>query len=633
MSLDESPCMLLPQPLVISNNNNVTGKSKKQENDKYLFYPPINSNDAKSNDKTEGNIKSNRTQELKNLLIYSRKETIFNNTARENNHGQKNKQPTFNSRYSPQSSTMKYSSVASQNSTLTHTSISPRRTRTVTLLSPPSISPSLLSPSQTSQIATPPPLPSPPITPRSTIIVPLSPLHSPPITSRSRTIIPPPPITPRSTTILPPPPLLSPPPITPRSTTIVPLFPLPTHPVIPRNTIINPPPPIIPQSTTIISPPPRIIPPQQSSRNPRLRKLILVPTPPQTSSSKNSAIASSSPKSILPLTASSPRGSALASFPQMKECIICAETFDMTQLTQISINCQHENDICQECIARHIEHELQAKGNIEIICPNENCQSVMTEDDVKKLSNETIFERYQKLSLVAALSKMDDFYWCLNPNCDSGQIHYEGDAAPIMTCQSCLKKTCVMHSLPIPDGSLNCPQCNITETVVNEQVITQVPTAPQLTNLLTSNNSPLNVSYVREKKPIKKKSLLNLFKKSHGSKEKRNETCTAENDLAKQMPQQELKRQEDLQKKRNIQIEAKSKAYINSMTKKCPKCKANIEKNNGCDHMTCRAPRCGYEFCWLCFADYNAIPYASKKKTENIYQPTRNKTEANSNPT
>jgi ariadne-1 len=39
--------------------------------------------------------------------------------------------------------------------------------------------------------------------------------------------------------------------------------------------------------------------------------------------------------------------------------------------------------------------------------------------------------------------------------------------------------------------------------------------------------------------------------------------------------------------------------------KKCPKCKIEILKNDGCMHMTCRPPGgCGYEFCWLCLGDY-----------------------------
>ncbi|PUZ45743.1 hypothetical protein GQ55_8G249500 [Panicum hallii var. hallii] len=34
-------------------------------------------------------------------------------------------------------------------------------------------------------------------------------------------------------------------------------------------------------------------------------------------------------------------------------------------------------------------------------------------------------------------------------------------------------------------------------------------------------------------------------------------------------------------------------------TKHCPKCRRPIEKNQGCNNMTCRAP-CGHRFCWIC---------------------------------
>jgi ariadne-1 len=43
--------------------------------------------------------------------------------------------------------------------------------------------------------------------------------------------------------------------------------------------------------------------------------------------------------------------------------------------------------------------------------------------------------------------------------------------------------------------------------------------------------------------------------------------------------------------------------WLKVNTKTCPKCKTSIEKNGGCNHMTCK--KCSYEFCWICFGDWN----------------------------
>lgn len=44
--------------------------------------------------------------------------------------------------------------------------------------------------------------------------------------------------------------------------------------------------------------------------------------------------------------------------------------------------------------------------------------------------------------------------------------------------------------------------------------------------------------------------------------------------------------------------------WIAANTKPCSKCKKPIEKNQGCNHMTCS--QCKHEFCWICLGDWRA---------------------------
>lgn len=48
--------------------------------------------------------------------------------------------------------------------------------------------------------------------------------------------------------------------------------------------------------------------------------------------------------------------------------------------------------------------------------------------------------------------------------------------------------------------------------------------------------------------------------------------------------------------------ESETLKWIQVNTKDCPKCNTFIEKNGGCNHMTCR--KCGFEFCWICLGDW-----------------------------
>lgn len=54
--------------------------------------------------------------------------------------------------------------------------------------------------------------------------------------------------------------------------------------------------------------------------------------------------------------------------------------------------------------------------------------------------------------------------------------------------------------------------------------------------------------------------------------------------------------------------ESENVKWLTANTKKCPNCHKFIEKNQGCNHMTCRkeAGGCGHEFCWICYGEWKS---------------------------
>ena len=63
--------------------------------------------------------------------------------------------------------------------------------------------------------------------------------------------------------------------------------------------------------------------------------------------------------------------------------------------------------------------------------------------------------------------------------------------------------------------------------------------------------------------------------------------------------------------------------WLVSNTKACPKCFTAIEKNGGCNHMTCKKADCKYEFCWVCLGAWK--DHAGSYYSCNKYDPDKDK--------
>ena len=71
-------------------------------------------------------------------------------------------------------------------------------------------------------------------------------------------------------------------------------------------------------------------------------------------------------------------------------------------------------------------------------------------------------------------------------------------------------------------------------------------------------------------------------------------------------------------------IDGKTANWIISNTKECPKCRTSIEKNGGCNHMTCRSIKCKYEFCWVCLESWST--HGTSYYNCNLYNENKAKT-------
>jgi hypothetical protein len=62
----------------------------------------------------------------------------------------------------------------------------------------------------------------------------------------------------------------------------------------------------------------------------------------------------------------------------------------------------------------------------------------------------------------------------------------------------------------------------------------------------------------------------------------------------------------------DYKLESEFKQWVGKeAVKRCPKCSFFIQKNEGCNHMTCGNSICKFEFCWICMGQYNSSHYSN----------------------
>lgn len=271
-----------------------------------------------------------------------------------------------------------------------------------------------------------------------------------------------------------------------------------------------------------------------------------------------------------------------AELAAMRDCVVCSDPKrpDDYNVLAPTAQCEHPPQTCIECMQTWIASEFTSKGCEGIICSQ--CPRQLSFADVQRGASSETFAAYDRVLTRNVLGLESEFSWCLAEGCDAGQLSQ--DRNEFMICHTCKFKQCITHQRAWHDGE-TCTQYEYR----------------------ISGQQALDEAEQREEEEREERERENQ-RRAEQNRQQEQQRREEQQRLAEQRRAEKQRRDAEVrdQQRRAEEIRA-TEAMIGGISKVCPgpSCGARIQKNAGCDHMTCR--RCGYEFCWLCLADYKAI--------------------------
>lgn len=137
--------------------------------------------------------------------------------------------------------------------------------------------------------------------------------------------------------------------------------------------------------------------------------------------------------------------------PLSETCVACGDdkrVSEMPARRRVTAACEHDSGMCRECVGQWIRASLDTATWDRLRCPE--CPQLLSYEHVRAFAPRDVFDRYDALAVKAVLGGMEDFAWCLNPACESGQIYPPGCARA--KCSACKHYLCVRHKVPWHSG-------------------------------------------------------------------------------------------------------------------------------------------------------------------------------------
>ncbi|XP_018527073.1 E3 ubiquitin-protein ligase RNF14 [Lates calcarifer] len=238
------------------------------------------------------------------------------------------------------------------------------------------------------------------------------------------------------------------------------------------------------------------------------------------------------------------------------DCGVCFTGWLGSECVQLS-ECGHI--FCQACVAEFCKLQITEGDVRDVTCPQADCMASPTPAQVRSLVGEELFSRYDRLLLQSSLDLMPDVMYCPRHTCGSPVI-LEGSSTAAL-CSVCGFAFCVTCRKTY-HGADNC------QAKKNMKEQTEIDLHQDYADLPQSLEG--------------RKALWDDY--TSGSKKRRH------------LLQSRYGRM-------NIQgtvVDSLSEDWINVNSKHCPHCFCRIQKDGGCNVMTCS--QCRQCFCWFCLA-------------------------------
>ncbi|CZR59768.1 uncharacterized protein PAC_09662 [Phialocephala subalpina] len=280
-------------------------------------------------------------------------------------------------------------------------------------------------------------------------------------------------------------------------------------------------------------------------------------------------------------------------------CIICIEDFTPTLQPPpwITLACAHPPSLCLPCLAKCISNDLTSKIWNQIKCPE--CSIPLVYEDIKRLADPNTFAKYEDLSFRSAMSSDSDFVWCQAPNCDFGQLHTTGQKQPIVRCKKCGFRSCFKHGVAWHER-LTCDEYD--EMKRNPMGFKSMLEREEEERIAEEERQ--RQRHEAELARAREQQAAGAERRKLEAARRRREEQRQREVEERRMEEEERQKQKEAVWKRHIEEEA-SMSTVERTTKKCPGCTWPIEKNEGCQHMTCIS--CCSQWCWDCLADHIKI--------------------------